>query len=108
MGVPPSDHERNGVYVNGDGFPLQVSETSWFAVQSLQEDKDGRVRWAHSAPIWIDVPGKPIRPRKQDVEFLMKQVETEIERNKDVLTPEGLAEYQEALDFYKAKLKEAR
>jgi hypothetical protein len=38
----------------------------------------------------------------------MKQMETELARNKEVLTPEGLAEYQEALDFYKAKLKEAR
>jgi len=108
MGVPPNHNERNGAYINGGETPLEVSETSWFVVQCLQEGKDGRVRWAHSAPIWIDVPGKPIRPRKQDVEFLMKQMETELARNKEVLTPEGLAEYQEALDFYKAKLKEAR
>lgn len=107
-GLPPNDNDRNGVYVNGDGVPVQVSETSWCAVECRQEDKDGRVRWAHSAPIWIDVPGKPIRPRKQDVEFLMKRMEDELARNKEVLTPEGLAEYQEALDFYKAKLQDAR
>ena len=105
MGVPGST-EHNGVYSSGGDAPLEVGETSWFVVRTLVEGD--RVRWAHSAPIWIDVPDKPIRPRKQDVEFLMKQMETEIARNKEILTPEGLAEYQEALDFYRERLKNAR
>jgi hypothetical protein len=104
-GVPGSQ-ERNGVHVSAGEFPMEVAETSWFAVRCIVDD--GRVRWAHSAPIWIDVPGKPIHPRKQEVEFLLKRMEEEIARNQEVLTPEGLAEYQEALDFYKVKLKEAR
>jgi hypothetical protein len=42
------------------------------------------------------------------VEFFIRRMQSELDRNKDVLTPEGLAEYQEALDYYKGKLKEAR
>jgi hypothetical protein len=108
VGFPATNDEQKGIYVNRGEHLLEVAETSWFALRSIEEREAGRIRWAHSAPIWIDVPGKPIRPRKDDVDFLAKRVEDEIARNKEVLTPEGLAEYEEALVFYKGKLKEAR
>jgi hypothetical protein len=85
-----------------------VDESSWVAVRCFEEHPDKRTRFAHSAPIYIDVPGKPLRPRRADAEFLLKRVEDEIARNKEVLAPESLAEYREALDFYKKKLQEAR
>jgi hypothetical protein len=88
--------------------PLTAEGTSWIAVRCSENRQDGRSRWAHSAPIWIDVPGKPIRARTREVEFFIRRMQSELDRNKDVLTPEGLAEYQEALDYYKGKLKEAR
>ena len=97
-----------GLEVGNGKHPIAVEETSWIAVRCFESRTDGRSRWAHSAPVWIDVPGKPIRARRREVEFFIRRMQAEIERNKDVLTPEGLAEYQEALDFYKGKLKEAR
>jgi hypothetical protein len=42
------------------------------------------------------------------VEYLLKRVEDEIARNKEVLNAESLAEYQEAAEFYRKKLQEAR
>jgi len=97
-----------GIYVGNGTHSFKPEETSWLVLRCFEVREDGRSRWAHSAPIWIDVPGKPIRPRKHEVEWLMKRMDDEIARNKEVLTPEGLAEYQEALDFYKGKLQEAR
>ncbi len=99
---------KDGRYVYKLNFPIPVEESSWVAVRCTEDRDDKRLRFAHTAPIWIDVPGKPLRPRAVEVEFLIRRVEDELARNKDVLTPEGLAEYQEALAFYKGKLKDAR
>ena len=89
-------------------FELKPESSSWVAVRCFEERPDHRVRWAHSAPIYVDVPGKPLRPRRAEVEFLVQRMEQEVARNQGVLTPEAMAEYQEALEFYKGKLKEAR
>jgi hypothetical protein len=108
LGFPASNETRNGVYVNFGEHLLEVTETSWVALRCFEDREDGRPRWAHSAPIWIDVPGKPIRPRRADAEFLLKRVEEEIARNQNVLKPDALEEYQEAAEFYRKKLQEAR
>jgi hypothetical protein len=108
-GFGPQNMELPGKgYVNREDFPIPVGESSWVAVRCVEERDDKRPRWAHSAPIYIDVPGKPLRPRREEVEFLIQRIEGELARNKDVLTPAGLAEYREALDFYTSKLKTAR
>lgn len=95
-------------YVNTEEFPIEATGSSWVAVRCFEDRDDRRIRFAHTAPLYIDVPGKPLRPRREEVEFLMGRVEQEIDRNRAVLTPEGLAEYDLALDFYRGKLKDAR
>jgi hypothetical protein len=98
---------RKGFVTTGT-IQLNFDESSWVAVRCFEERPDKRVRWAHSAPVHVDVPGKPLRPRRAEVDFLIKRIDGELARNKDVLTPESLSEYQEALDYYRSKLKEAR
>jgi len=85
-----------------------VDESSWVAVRCFDDRPDKRVRYAHTAPLYLDVPGKPLRPRRAEVEFLLKRVEEELARNRDLLNAESLAEYREAVDFYQKKLREAR
>jgi hypothetical protein len=87
---------------------LDASQSTWLAVRCFETLPNGRQRFAHSAPIFIDVPGKPLRPRKAEVEYLISRVEGEIERNKDVLSPEALAEFQEALAKYQEIAKTAK
>src|SRR6185436_9759343 len=82
VGFPPDNEKKDGSYVSAGAHEIGVQESSWVTVRCL-ENRDGRIRWAHSAPIWIDVPGKPIRPRRKDVEFLLKRMEDEIARNKE-------------------------
>jgi hypothetical protein len=77
-----------------------VSESAWIAVRCFEVMPDGRERFAHSAPIFIDVKDKPLAPKKAEVEYLISRVQTQIERSKDVLSPEALAEYREALTKY--------
>ncbi len=96
------------------GFLSAVRETvapegsGWVAVRCFEDRPDKRPRWAHTAPWHVDVPGKPLRPRRVEAEFLVKRVEDEIARSAAVLPKEALQEYEEALQYYKARLSEAR
>jgi hypothetical protein len=69
---------------------------------------DGRERFAHSAPVFIEVPGKPVRARKAEVEYLISRVKAEIERNTGVLPEESLVEYRTALARYEGIAKTAQ
>jgi hypothetical protein len=66
------------------------------------------MRWAHTAPIYVDVESRPLRARRAEVEFLIKRVEEEIARNTGILSDDAMAEYREALRFYQDKLATAR
>ncbi len=79
---------------------VEATRSTWYAVRCYEELPDGRERFAHSAPFFIDVKDKPLRPRKAEVEYLISRVESQIERNKDVLSAEALAEFREALARY--------
>ena len=101
------------VIKNGEVFPIDLTKggsfeeafeldrTSWFAVRVIEE---GRPRFAHSAPKHFKVPGKPLKPKAEEVRYLMKRVEDEIKRHEDVLEAAALSEYQQALQYYKSLL----
>jgi hypothetical protein len=84
------------------GGAVHVSSSTWIVVRCFETLPDGRERFAHSAPIFIDVPGKPLVPKKAEAEYLVSRVKAEIERNTGVLSEEALAEYREALAAYEA------
>jgi hypothetical protein len=92
---------------NGDGRhspideKLTIDRTSWIAVRCFEEHPGGRVRFAHTAPVWIDVPGKPLLPRKAEIAYLVRRVEEQLTRNEKVLSKEAVAEYREALRVYR-------
>ena len=45
--------------------------------------------------------GRPLRPRREEAEFLLKRTEEEIARNITVLSSEALADYRRALSAYR-------
>ena len=79
---------------------IRVTESSWIAVRCFHYTDTKRLRFAHTAPWHIDVPGQPIRPRKEEIEFLIRRIHDELDRNIDVLPAAALEEYREALDIY--------
>lgn len=87
---------------------VEITESSWLVVRCYESRPGGRVRFAHTAPWYVEVAGKPVRPRKVEIEFLCERVEQQIRRNTDVLPAEALAEYREALQAYRNLLKDAR
>jgi hypothetical protein len=104
--VKPANREtaRKG-YESPIDEEVALDGSSWVAVRCFEDRPDRRVRFAHSAPVHVDVPGKPLRPRPEEVEYLVKRVEAELARNAGVLPEEALEEYREALRIYRGKLK---
>jgi hypothetical protein len=78
-----------------------VDGSAWLVVRSIENQPDGRKRFAHTAPWHVVAPGKPLRPRRDQVEYFVGLMETEIVRNRPVLKPEALAEFQQALETYR-------
>ena len=87
---------------------IPVRESSWVAIRSFAYEADRRIRFAHTAPWHIEVAGQAVRPREREVEFLIRRVQDEIKRNENVLSDDAMAEFETALEIYKAILARAR
>ena len=99
---------REGAFEAKFQHVLEISGTSWVAVRVWEERPGGRMRFAHTAPFWFEAAGVPLRPRRQEVEWLVQRVKDEITRSAPLLPPEALAEYRQAQAVYEAMLAEAR
>jgi hypothetical protein len=82
----------------------RIDTSSWLAVRVFERRSDGRVRFAHTAPWHIDVADRPLRPRGEEVQYLVDRMRAEIERNRPLLAPAELAEFEQALAVYQALL----
>ncbi|MFN7805684.1 MAG: hypothetical protein ACK5TO_16815, partial [Planctomycetaceae bacterium] len=74
--------------------------SAWVAVRCFDKGDEGRERFAHTAPIHVEIDG-PVRPRRREVQHFIERMEHEIQRNQGVLEPAELAEYEHALEIYR-------
>jgi hypothetical protein len=97
------DGEKTATGANRCAFDEQVSidSTSWIAIRCIEEMGDGRIRFAHSSPVHVDVEGRPLQPRREEIAFLINRIEQQIARSSEVLPEEAISEYQEALNAYR-------
>lgn len=99
--------------LEGGGFESWVNETvsldksTWLAVRCYEPQADGRLRFAHTAPTHVDVEGKPLHPRPEEIQYLIRRVEAELARHAGVLPEAALDEYRAALTKYQAIAKAA-
>jgi hypothetical protein len=87
---------------------LTVAGSSWLAVRCYEEHLGGRLRFAHTAPWHVEAAGKPLRPRKAEVAYLVQRVQEQLKRSAGVLPEPALAEYRAALRAYRELGKSAR
>lgn len=107
--LKPENRKRDqGGYESPIETKVKIEGTSWIAVRCFEERTDRRVRFAHTGPVHIEVPGKPLRPRKVEIDFLIKRVEDQIRRSGEVLPAAALEEYREGLKIYQEIAKTAR
>ncbi len=109
---PKSKRQFDGHFVTrlfeNDDDGVFFDDSMWWAVRCIEKLPSGRIRFAHSAPAFVDYEGSPVRPTRDQVRYLIQRCEEEIARNKEVLSEAELAEYREALEFYRGKLETAR
>lgn len=104
--VTQQERRPNGSSSIEFGRRVRFESTSWVAVRVWQKSETGRWRFAHTAPIWFDVSGKPLVPSEQERAYLMDRVEGELKRSREVLSADGVLEYEEALEAYRRLVPE--
>jgi hypothetical protein len=107
--IKPANHRlRTGGYESVHDLILSSSDSLWLAIRCYEKRQDGRIRFAHTAPVFLDVPGKPLTPRRVEINYLVRRIKEQLERSRDVLPAPALAEYREALKAFEEKLPTAR
>lgn len=99
---------RDGAYEARFKASVKIAGTSWLALRCWEERDGGRIRFAHTAPSWFDDSTAPLRPRREEVNWLVERMKQEIATNTSVLSPEAVAEYQQALEAYQTLERDAR
>lgn len=107
--IPALNRQTNGKgYETVIDEQLTLDQSSWIALRCFEDRPDKRTRFAHTGPSYVDIPQKPLRPRRAEIEYLIKRIEDELARNADVLPLAALEEYREALRIYKEIERTAR
>jgi len=96
-----SEKNNEGAWEARFRQPIKLDGTSWAAVRCFEYRAHNRLRFAHTAPCWFDVPDRPLRPREEEIDFLIRRVRDEIDRSAATLPAEAVAEYRQALQIYK-------
>jgi hypothetical protein len=102
---PPLEAERPHVVIFD--VDLTIDSSSWVVVRCFERLPSGRVQFAHTAPVHLDVAGRPLRPRRREVEYFVQRMQEELSSNQGVLAPDELAEYEQALATYRRLLDSA-
>lgn len=96
----PNEQTKSGAYSNPIDASMELKSSSWVIVRCFEKQPDGRLRFAHSAPVHCEIDG-PVRPRRHEVTYFIDRMEKEIARNRSVLAADELAEYEQALAIYR-------
>ncbi|MBI3468211.1 MAG: CehA/McbA family metallohydrolase [Planctomycetes bacterium] len=105
---PENRRTEHDAFESAIDEPLRLEESAWIAVRCFEDRPDGRVRFAHTGPFHVEIAGKPLRPRKQEVEYLTSRVEEQIARSGALLPAAALDEYRKALQMYRQIAETAR
>lgn len=79
---------------------ILIEGSSWIAVRAFEENSGRRNLFAHSSPVFIEIPGKSLHPRREEIDYLVGRVKEEIARNESILSKPSLDEYRQALRVY--------
>ncbi|MFQ5734154.1 MAG: CehA/McbA family metallohydrolase, partial [Planctomycetaceae bacterium] len=105
---PGNRRTKQRGYVSKIDESLMLSGSSWVAVRCFEKRAGGRFRFAHTAPVYFDVQGRPLAPKRAEVRYFIRRMQEELARNKAVLKPAERNEYRRALDIYRKIAKRAR
>ncbi|MGC8638847.1 MAG: CehA/McbA family metallohydrolase, partial [Isosphaeraceae bacterium] len=99
---------RAGGFRSPVSVEMRLQESAWIAVRCFERQPDGRVRFAHTGPFYVEMNGEPVPPRRREVAWLTSRMREEIARNRGWLSKEALDEYSQAIEAYERIGKRAR
>ena len=99
--MPQNRATHEGARESDFSTEVECVGSGWIAVRCWEDSPGGRFRWAHTAPWHVEVPGKPVKPRQEEKEFLIERMRLEIARSGGVLPAEAQEENLRALESYK-------
>jgi hypothetical protein len=106
---PAANHPTPaGGYVSEFDVETAIDESSWLAVRCFERHPTRKHRFAHTAPVHVTVPDRPLRARSVEVDYFVRRMEEEIERNQGVLEEREVAEYRRALEIFREIARRAR
>lgn len=100
--TPSNQRTADGAWRSRLRRSITIDDTSWIAVRCAEPRSPGRKRFAHTAPWQIRMGDHPLNPSREQIDWLLSQVDRELQRNRGILPPESLAEFQEAKAFYES------
>jgi len=87
---------------------IPFDKSGWLIVRCFEDAPHKRIRFAHTSPVFVEIPGKPAIPKKGEVEHFVERIERELARHQGVLSADAVEEYQEALAIYRELLTRAK
>jgi hypothetical protein len=97
---PQTSRTRTGAFESRVSAQFTADRSSWFAWRCFETRAGKRLRFAHTAPWQIEVPGEPLRPRPEEIQWLIAAVKSEIARSEGVGPTNLISDYKRALQFY--------
>lgn len=105
---PANTQRQYGGFESRINTVVNCDSSTWIAVRCFEGRPTSRFRFAHTGPVHIEMAGKPLRPRKVEVEYLVQRLKAEIERVRDILPESAVSEYRAALKAYEQLMSTAR
>lgn len=81
---------------------IAPERSGWFAVRFWESSPDGQVRFAHTAPWYLEIPGRPMQLTSDEKDYLIDRMRQEMARSRGIVSPEAMEEYQRGLEFYQS------
>lgn len=100
--TPQNERTAAGAYGNRWTQRVSLDRSGWFAVRVWQQSSDGQVRFAHSAPWYIEVDALPVKPARYEREYLVQRMQAEIARCNGLLDGTAMQELRSGLEFYRS------
>jgi hypothetical protein len=103
---PTSIRTTAGAYSTPIKATITPATSCWIATRVFTRHPTGRIRFAHTSPVHIEIAGQPLRPRREEVAYIVRHLQREVARHRGVLTAEELAEFESALATYQELMPE--
>jgi hypothetical protein len=99
---PNNQRLMSGAYQTRFHKEFEINTSSWLAIRVFEQTEDGRIRFAHTAPWYVEKAGSKIQPTFEQKQFLVSRLEEEIARSRGIVSDSAMNEYQNALRYYES------